>query len=136
MQNLQIVKYTTCFHENDINTIFDFVTNSYTLILYFFLFILSLLTASVPSSTFRRQGVATHKAVVLTLLPVPFVFLTRATVLLSHKPEYIEVLFWVEVCWTTLLPLVLLAVLFGPTVSSYAHNKHAYEDNNYHKHGN
>jgi hypothetical protein len=120
MQNLQIVHYTTCFHKNNINTIFDFVTNSYTLVLYFFLFILSLLTASVPSSTFRRQGVATYKAVALTLLPVPLVFLIRAIVLLSHKPEYIEVLFWVEVCWTTVLPLVLLAVLFGPTVSIYS----------------
>ena len=120
MQNLQIVNYSTCFHE--ISEIFDFVANGYILILFIFLFILSLLTASVPSSTFRREGVATYKAVVFVLLPAPFVFLTRATVLLSHKPEQFGALLWIEFSWTVILPLILLAVLFGPTVSSYTYN--------------
>ena len=123
MQNLQIVKYTTCFPE--ISKTFEFVANAYILILYLFLFILSLLTASVPSSTFRREGVATYKAVVLSLLPIPLVFLTRITVLLSRNPEQFEVLFWIEVCWNNILSLVLLAVLFGPTVSSLNNNKKA-----------
>ena len=119
MQNLQIVNYTSCFPEiSNTTKAFELVTNAYILILYLFLFVLSLLTASVPSSTFRREGVATYKAVVLSLLPVPLLFLTRVTVLLSRNPDHLEVLFWVEVCWTTVLPLVLLAVLFGPTVSS------------------
>ena len=117
MQNLQIVYYTTCFLE--ISGIFEFVANGYILILFIFLFILSLLTASVPSSTFRREGVVTYKAVVFVLLPAPFVFLTRVTVLLSHKPEQFEALFWVEFTWTVILPLILLVVLFAPTVSSY-----------------
>ena len=117
MQNLQIVNYTTCFRE--ISEIFDFVMNGYILILFIFLFILSLLTASVPSSTFRREGVVTYKATAFVLLPTPFVFLTRVTVILSHKPEQFEVLFWVEFCWNAVLPLILLAVLFAPTVSSY-----------------
>lgn len=124
MQNLQIVNYTTCFYETN-EIIFDFVTNGYILILYIFLFILSLLTASVPSSTFRREGVSTYKAVALSLLPAPVVFLTRTTLLVSRKPEQFEVLFWVEFCWTTVLPPVLLAVLFAPTVSSYAKYKYS-----------
>ena len=119
MQNLQIVNYTTCFHE--ISEIFDFVTNGYILVLFIFLFILSLLTASVPSSTFRREGVATYKAVAFVLLPTPFVFLTRVTVLLSHEPERFEALLWVEFSWTIILPLILLAVLFAPTVSRSIH---------------
>lgn len=119
MQNLQIINYTSCFPEiSNTTKAFELVTNAYILILYLFLFVLSLLTASVPSSTFRREGVATYKVVVLSLLPVPLLFLTRVTVLLARNPEHFEALFWVEVCWTTVLPLVLLAVLFGPTVSS------------------
>lgn len=114
MQNLQIINYTTCFPDNSI--IFDIVTNSYILFLFLFLFILSLLTASVPSSIFRREGVATYKAVVFALLPAPFMFLTRVTVLLSRNPERFEALLWVEFCWTAILPFILFVVLFVPTV--------------------
>ena len=119
-QNLQIVNYSTCFHENSETLVLVSVMNGYLLVLFLFLFILSLLTASVPSSTFRREGVATYKAVVLTLLPAPFVFIVRAAVLLSQNPEQFGVLFWIEFCWTDALSLILLAVLFAPTVSSYA----------------
>lgn len=119
-QNLQIVNYSTCFHENSETLVLESVMNGYLLVLFLFLFILSLLTASVPSSTFRREGVATYKAVVLTLLPAPFVFIARTAVLLSQNPEQFGVLFWIEFCWTDALSLILLAVLFAPTVSSYA----------------
>ena len=121
-QNLQIVNYSICLHENSETLVLALgsVMNGYLLVLFLFLFILSLLTASVPSSTFRREGVATYKAVVLTLLPAPFVFIARAAVLPSQNPEQFGVLFWIEFCWNDALSLILLAVLFAPTVSSYA----------------
>lgn len=118
MQNLQIINYTTCFPKNRGNIIFEFVTNGYVLFLLICLFILSLVTASVPSATFRREGVATYKAVVFTLLPAPFVFLARVTLLLSRNPEQFEVLLGIEFFWTAILPFILFVVLFGPTVST------------------
>ena len=93
------------------------MANSYILILYLFLFVLSLLTASVPSSTFRRQGVGTYKAVVFALLPTLFVFLTRIVVLVSRNPDLFDALLWIEFFWTSVLPFILLQVLFAPTVS-------------------
>lgn len=93
------------------------MTNSYILILLIFLFILSLLSASVPSADFRREGLVTYKAVVIALLPIPLIFLLRIGILLSNRPELFVAQLWVEFCWTSLLPFILLVVLFAPTVS-------------------
>ena len=116
MQNLQVVKFTTCFRPN--SSYFELVTNFYVFVLIVFLFVLSLLTASVPTSNFRREGVVTYKAVVIILLPTPMVFLSRIVCLVTGEVELVEVLVWVEFSWTALLPLLLLAVLFAPTVSA------------------
>ena len=115
MQNLQIIKVTSCYLPESIY--FEFATNSYILILLIFLFILSLLSASVPSANFRREGVVTYKAVVIALLPTPLIFLLRIGILLSQRPELFVAQLWAEFCWTSLLPFILLVVLFAPTVS-------------------
>lgn len=92
--------------------------NGYIFILFLFLFILSLLTANVPISSFRREGQTTYKAVALIILPTPLLTIARTTLLVSRGGllQY-RALFWLDFCWISLLPLLLLAVLFVPVVS-------------------
>ena len=105
---------TTC----DTNLIFESVTSSFIFILILFLFILSLLSATVPSSLFRRDGLSTYKVVILIILPCPLLALSQFTLRVSEETQLqSRVLFWFEFCWTTLLPLLLLLVLFVPVVS-------------------
>ena len=87
-------------------------------ILFLFLFILSLLTASVPSSLFRREGLATYKAVVLVILPSPILFLGRLAIILSDGDFQYQALLWLEFCWISILPIALMMILFAPIVST------------------
>ena len=99
--------------------------NMTNLLLFLFLFFLSLITATVPSSTFRRGGLATYKAVVLVILPCPLVHLARFTLILSQHGLQYHALLWLEFCWTSVLSAVVLIVLFAPSVSCL-HHVHSY----------
>ena len=97
---------------------FESVLNAFVFSLILFLFVLSLLTASVPSSLFRREGLATYKAVVLIILPTPALFLGRLAIILSSNGFQYQALLWLEFCWISVLPIILMLVLFAPIVSS------------------
>ena len=98
--------------------VFESVLNAFVFVLFLFLFILSLLTASVPSSLFRREGLATYKAVVLIILPTPALFLGRLAIFLSSNGFQYQALLWLDFCWISVLPIILMLVLFAPIVSS------------------
>ena len=98
--------------------VFESVLNAFVFVLFLFLFILSLLTASVPSSLFRREGLATYKAVVLIILPTPALFLGRLAIILSSNGFQYQAFLWLEFCWISVLPIILMLVLFAPIVSS------------------
>ena len=115
-QNLQIVLISVCATEPPL--VFESVLNAFVFSLILFLFVLSLLTASVPSSLFRREGLATYKAVVLIILPTPALFLGRLAIILSSNGFQYQALLWLEFCWISVLPIILMLVLFAPIVSS------------------
>ena len=114
-QDLQIVNLTYCDTEGLL--IFEGVTNTLILLLFLFLFVLSVLTTTVPSSIFRREGLSASKASLIIILPTPFLFIIRVTLVVSRLERGYEVLFWFETIWTILIPFILMLVLFIPTVS-------------------
>ena len=118
-QNLQIILISVCATEPPL--VFESLTNAIIFILFLFLLVLALLNASrsVSSSIFRRQGLATYKVVVLVILPSPIFFLGRLALIFSDRGIQYRALIWLEFCWITVLPIIILVVLFAPIVSLF-----------------
>ena len=115
-QNLQVVNITTCVHDRE--TVYFSILSGYLIAITLLLFILVLLTANIPLSSFRREHVATYRALVIGLLPT-FLFTVAQGFLVSLQPTLMRVLalLWLEVAWAALLLILLVAVL-APSVSS------------------
>lgn len=114
-QNLQIINITYCDTKGLL--IFESVTNCFVLLLFLFLFVLSLLTTTVPFSIFRREGLSTYKAALLVILPTPILFIVRVTTPLTGRESEFKTIIWLEYIWSYLLPFIFMVVLFAPTVS-------------------
>ena len=119
MQSLQIINVTYCDTPNSEHLIiFDGVANAIILLFFILLFVLSLLTATVPSSTFRSQGLVSYKAALFVIIPTPIVFIGQTVAELSGvRAQYYEVLLWFGIVWTIAVPFVFMLLLFVPMVS-------------------
>ena len=81
------------------------------------LFILTLLVANIQWVEFRREGVWSHRAVALAVLPLPGLYIAWAILLVHFPVLRYHALLWIEFALTGLLPMMIMVVLFSPNVS-------------------
>ena len=93
--------------------------NGYIFIPLILVFILLVLSAKLPLSSFRREHRATFRAILVAVIPASIFFLVQ-TYLLSvdetFHPDYVYTFLGLEACWTILLIALLLIILL-PAVS-------------------
>lgn len=97
--------------------IFQSILIIYTTVLLFFLFVLTFLVANVHRLDFRREGLGSHRAVSLAILPLPALYIVWAILLVYFPVVRYRALLWIEFTLTGLLPMLIMVVLFAPNVS-------------------
>ncbi len=115
-QSFQIINITVCDTAKH-RAIYQGVLSGYIFITFILIFILVLLTANVPLSSFRREQRATYRVIIVALLPSSLLTIAQTFLLISEPTLFSTYVFLaLEVCWTLLLIILLLLVLV-PAVS-------------------
>ena len=118
IQSLQIVNITICgAAKPGAIAIYHGVLSGYLFILFILVFILVLVTAKISVSSFQREHRATYRAIIFAVIPSSIITIVQ-TFLLIRGPslDRTYLLIGLEACWTLLLIVLLLLVLF-PSVS-------------------
>jgi hypothetical protein len=105
--------------------IFQAIFIPFTGITLIFLFVLTLLVANVKRIEFRREGLGSHRAVALAILPLPALYIAWAILLVYFPVLRYHALLWIEFALTGLLPMMIMIVLFAPNVSQFFVNSQA-----------
>lgn len=116
MQNLQLITVHACCSNNLV--IFQTIFIFYTSITLVFLFVLTFLVANVSWGEFSREGLGSHRAVALAVLPLPALYIIWAILLVYFPVLRYHALLWIEFTLTGLLPVLIMIVLFTPNVSA------------------
>ena len=83
------------------------------------LFVLTYLTVRVPLSNFHREGELSQIATAITLFPLPIFVGIRGIYNIDELfVEEYAALLWIEFITGVLLPMVIMIVLFAPSVST------------------
>lgn len=115
MQNLQLITVSACCSNHLVT--FQAVFIPFTAITLALLFVLTLLVANVQRIEFRREGLGSHRAVTLAILPLPALYIAWAILLVYFPVLRYHALLWIEFALTGLLPMTIMIVLFAPNVS-------------------
>lgn len=118
-QNLQLITVRACCSNNLV--IFQCIFIFYTIVMFTFLFILTFLVANVNRLEFRREGLGSHRAVALAVLPLPALYVVWAILLVNFPVVRYRALLWIEFTLTGLQPMLIMIVLLAPNVSWAAH---------------
>lgn len=117
MQNLQLITVSACCSNHLV--MFQAIFIPFTAITLILLFVLTLLVANVQRIEFRREGLGSHRAVALAILPLPALYIAWAILLVYFPVLRYHALLWIEFALTGLLPMMIMIVLFAPNVSQY-----------------
>lgn len=117
VQNLQLITVSACCSNHLV--MFQAIFIPFTAITLILLFVLTLLVANVQRIEFRREGLGSHRAVALAILPLPALYIAWAILLVYFPVLRYHALLWIEFALTGLLPMMIMIVLFAPNVSQY-----------------
>ena len=115
MQNLQLITVTACCSNHLM--VFQIIFIPFTALTLILLFVLTLLVANVQRIEFRREGLGSHRAVTLAILPLPALYIAWAILLVYFPVLRYHALLWIEFALTGILPMTIMIVLFAPNVS-------------------
>ena len=94
----------------------------YNTILSFLLLGLSFITSLIRSpSTFHREAVLSLRAVIVILVPVSSVYIVAIFLNIYVKLTNLESILWIEIVANICLPMLIMLILFGPSVSKIQH---------------
>ena len=115
LQNLQLITVSACCSNHLV--VFQTMFIIYTSLTLLLLFVLTLLVANVQRIEFRREGLGSHRAVALAVLPLPALYIAWAILLVYFPVLRYHALLWIEFALTGVLPMLIMIVLFAPNVS-------------------
>ena len=116
LQNLQLITVSACC--SNCLMVFQIMFIIYTSLTLLLLFILTLLVANIQRIEFRREGLGSHRAVALAILPLPALYIAWAILLVYFPVLRYHALLWIEFALTGVLPMLIMIVLFAPNVST------------------